>query len=625
MVGAKQKVATATRTKSGGPSSSTQASRQDHTMMDKDYTSSDEEMDEEDDIPEKDDVEERLEKLLFGDDEGFQAALKSHGHQGSTDLVLASDQEDGEGDEENEQDMDDVADADLFFLDSGVPELQDAINQPDTMALELKGETSVVTQPTVWNDSDDERVSISLAGHSRLRKLRVAESEDVVNGTEYIRRLRTQYLRLHPTPDWANMELRKKRKTRKTNHGSSGSEVSSSEGEMDTDDDDEDISVKPLAKLLQGAGDLIKGSEESASGKRVKLRQEVIDIRRLKDVGGVQPSSIDSLSFHPHHSLLLSSGPASTVWLHHISPSAPTPSNLLTSLQIRKTPLYTSAFAAPSGNKIYASGRRRYFHVWDLESGRIEKINPTADRKEEQKSMERFKLSPCGRYIGLIGSARKGGGMINILDSTTAQWIAQARVDGLGGVADFAWWADGNGMVIASKNGEISEFDMRLRRVICRWTDAGAVGTTVIALGGSSGRPQLGGDRWVAVGSFSGIVNIYDRKPWQGAAAQAEQSKKHNIEDAIPSNPTPVRALEQLTTSITQIVFAPDGQFMVMASKWKRDALRLVHLPSCTVYRNWPTSNTPFGRITAVAISPQSNLLAVANEQGKIRLWEING
>ncbi|KAL3709842.1 U3 snoRNP protein [Talaromyces marneffei ATCC 18224] len=575
MVGAKQKVATATRTKSGGPSSSTQASRQDHTMMDKDYTSSDEEMDEEDDIPEKDDVEERLEKLLFGDDEGFQAALKSHGHQGSTDLVLASDQEDGEGDEENEQDMDDVADADLFFLDSGVPELQDAINQPDTMALELKGETSVVTQPTVWNDSDDERVSISLAGHSRLRKLRVAESEDVVNGTEYIRRLRTQYLRLHPTPDWANMELRKKRKTRKTNHGSSGSEVSSSEGEMDTDDDDEDISVKPLAKLLQGAGDLIKGSEESASGKRVKLRQEVIDIRRLKDVGGVQPSSIDSLSFHPHHSLLLSSGPASTVWLHHISPSAPTPSNLLTSLQIRKTPLYTSAFAAPSGNKIYASGRRRYFHVWDLESGRIEKINPTADRKEEQKSMERFKLSPCGRYIGLIGSARKGGGMINILDSTTAQWIAQARVDGLGGVADFAWWADGNGMVIASKNGEISEFDMRLRRVICRWTDAGAVGTTVIALGGSSGRPQLGGDRWVAVGSFSGIVNIYDRKPWQGAAAQAEQSKKHNIEDAIPSNPTPVRALEQLTTSITQIVFAPDGQFMVMASKWKRDALRL--------------------------------------------------
>lgn len=158
------------------------------------------------------------------------------------------------------------------------------------MALELKGESGVVIQPAVWNDSDDERMAISLAGHSRLRKLRTNESEDVVNGTEYIRRLRTQYLRLHPTPDWANSELRKKRKTRRTSHGSSGSEISGSEGEMDTDDD-EDISVKPLAKLLQGAGDLIKGSEEGATGKRVKLRQEVIDIRRLKDVGGVQPVS----------------------------------------------------------------------------------------------------------------------------------------------------------------------------------------------------------------------------------------------------------------------------------------------------------------------------------------------
>lgn len=158
------------------------------------------------------------------------------------------------------------------------------------MALESKGESGTVTQPAVWNDSDDERMAISLAGHSRLRKLRTTESEDVVNGTEYIRRLRTQYLRLHPTPDWANTELRKKRKSRRTSHGSSGSEVSSGEGEMDTDDD-EDVSIKPLAKLLQGAGDLIKGSEESASGKRVKLRQEVIDIRRLKDVGGVQPVS----------------------------------------------------------------------------------------------------------------------------------------------------------------------------------------------------------------------------------------------------------------------------------------------------------------------------------------------
>ena len=86
-------------------------------MADNDYTSSDDDMNDEDEIPEKDDVEARLEKLLFGDDDGFQAALKSHGqHHGSNDLILASDQEEGDAeDDEGERDMDDVADADVGF------------------------------------------------------------------------------------------------------------------------------------------------------------------------------------------------------------------------------------------------------------------------------------------------------------------------------------------------------------------------------------------------------------------------------------------------------------------------------------------------------------------------------
>ncbi|KAH8704739.1 WD40-repeat-containing domain protein [Talaromyces proteolyticus] len=580
-----------------------------------------------DDVLEKDEVEQKLEKLLFGDEEGFQAGLKSHGGQQTMDLVMRSDGEGEDGDavEEDKENLENVADDDLFFFDSGAAEGPGVlISQPETPhSDEDRDELDHTYEPAIWADSDDERMAVSLAGHQRLRKLRITESEDIVSGTDYIRRLRRQYVRLHPTPDWATQDPNKKRRKRASSLDSQES-VSSGVDEMDTDGETE-LSVQPLAKLLQGASDLIRGSEDNKNGERPKLRQEVIGIERLKDVGGVQPSAIDSLTFHPHHPLLLSSGPASTLWLHHISPNAPSPNTLLTSLQLRKTPIYTSAFAPPTGNRIYAASRRRYYHVWDLDSGKIEKINAPADRKEEQKSMEKFRLSPCGRYVGFVGTGSTGGGMINVYDATTAQWIAQVRVDGRGGVADFAWWQDGNGMVVASTNGEVSEWDIRLRRVVARWTDAGAIGTTIIALGGQSGRPQLGGDRWVAIGSTSGIVNVYDRKPWQGVARDAEQSKKMDIQDAIPSNPTPVRALDQLVTGISSLVFAPDGQFMVMASRFKRDALRIVHLPSCTVYRNWPTSNTPLGRISSVAISPQSNYLAVANQQGKIRLWEIYG
>ncbi|KAJ5102828.1 hypothetical protein N7532_003357 [Penicillium argentinense] len=582
-----------------------------------DETSSDEE-----DVPEKDEAERKLESMLFGDDEGFMGAVKRQQERADAmQLTLHTDSESegaDEGDEaasDDEGDLDNMADSDLFFLDSGSgPVSTDIVPSPETPSDEDDEEDSA---PAVWYDSDDERLAVSLASKAKLRKLRTTESEDVISGKEYIRRLRTQFQHMHPTPEWANPELAAKR--RKMDSDDSDAE---SGDEMESDED-EQLSMQPLAKLLQNASDLTRIDDNTRSGGKRKLRQEVLDIQRLKDVGKTQPSSVDSLTFHPHYPLLLSSGPASTLFLHHISPSAASANPLLTSLHIRRTPLHTSSFAPPSGNKIFASGRRRYFHIWDLDSGKVDKVNSASN---EQKSMEDFKISPCGRYIGFIGSSRKGGGLINVLDSGTAQWIAQVRVDGRGGVADFAWWSDGEGMTVASKNGEVSEWDGKARRVIARWLDAGAVGTTVLSLGGRSGRTQLGGDRWVAIGSSSGVVNVYDRRDWAAAYANASTSKfKDAAHSGIPRNPEPVRALDQLTTPISHLVFAPDGQMLVMASRWKRDALRLVHLPTCTVYRNWPTSNTPLGRISSVAISPNSEQLAVGNEQGRVRLWEIRG
>jgi U3 small nucleolar RNA-associated protein 18 len=580
-------------------------------------------------VPGKDETEIRLEKLLFGDDEGFHEALRSYGEREIMDLSLENHDSGSERDQKEggEQQVEHYADADLFYLDSGAVETSgDLVPLPETASdkAEELDEFGQSIEPAVWHDSDDHRLTISLASHDRLRKLRVTEAEDLVNGRQYIRRLRRQYQLLHPTPGWANTALSAKRRKKARDTGGSESDESFSGVEMDEMDtgDETEISTQPLAKLLQGASELLRRDDSDQKGAKRKLRQGALDIQRLKDVGGNQPSSIDSLSFHPHYPLLLSSGPASTLFLHHVSPHSPLPNPLLTSLHIRRTPIHTSAFAPPTGNRIFASGRRRYFHIWDLDTGKVEKVKGTADRKEEQKSMERFELSPCGRYVGLVGTARKGGGLINVLDAHTAQWIAQVRVDGRGGVADFAWWGDGEGMCVVSKNGEVSEWDGRMRRVVARWMDEGAVGTTVLSLGGRSGRTQLGGDRWIAVGSSSGIANVYDRRPWAAAVAESRSD-----EDAspIPHNPKPTRAFDQLTTPISHLQFSMDGQLMVMASRWKRDALRLIHLPSCTVYHNWPTSNTPLGRISAVAISARSDMLAVANEQGRIRMWEIHG
>ncbi|KLJ09776.1 hypothetical protein EMPG_14809 [Blastomyces silverae] len=582
----------------------------------------------------KDETEEKLERLLFGDAAGFHDALREHEVEGMELVPRDSGSEDGEGGgEEEEGGLEHVDDADLFFLDSGTAGAD--VEFPIVQG--ASDDQRENEPPAAWEDSDDERITVSLAGNNRLRKLRLTEEDDVVTGSEYMRRLRKQFERLHPAPDWANpsnIAGGRSAKRRKTGATQSDDESVLGSDHMDTDEEEE-MSLQPLARLLQNAGNLTKGENNTKSVGKRKLRQEVLDIQRMKDVGKGQPSTIESLTFHPHYPLLLSSGPASTLFLHHISPKSVSPNPLLTSLHVRHTPIHTSSFSSPTGNQIYFSGRRRYFHIWDLDTGKVEKVNGPADRKEEQKSMERFKLSPCGRWMGFVGSARKGGGIVTILSTTTLQWVSQVRVDSHNGVADFAWWSDGEGMCVVGKNGEVSEWDVRQKRIVARWVDEGAVGATVISLGGKSGRTQLGGDRWVAVGSSSGIVNIYDRRPWAAAAAEIEKKSKGKKIDGeldhgdgqcgIPHNPKPTRMLDQLTTPTSHLVFSADGQLLVMASRWKKDALRLIHLPSCTVYKNWPTSNTPFGRISAVAIAPTSDMLAVANEQGKIRLWEIHG
>ena len=89
-------------------------------------------------------------------------------------------------------------------------------------------------------------------------------------------------------------------------------------------------------------------------------------------------------------------------------------------------------------------------------------------------------------------------------------------------------------------------------------------------------------------------------------------------------NPKPVATLDQLTTTISSLQFSPDGQILCMASRAVKDALRLVHLPTFSVFKNWPTSGTPLGKVTSVAFSPRGEMLAVGNEQGKVRLWKLN-
>lgn len=572
---------------------------------------------------EKDATETELERLVFGNRGAFRAELRKK-----------FDAEDEDEDEDGIKGLDGLDDAALFFTDI-LGENGDVGAAAATAAAADDDDHDGTLQsrlPAAWEDSDDDRTRVSLQAVPKLRKLRKTEAEDVVSGRDYTRRLRKQFELLNPAPEWARTAMQQQQPARKKRRLSDDDD---DDNDDDTDDDD-DLSAdlpaaRPLSALLQNADSLTRTSNLVPGTKKRKIRPEVIDIQRTKDIPGVQPSAITSLSFHPTLPLLLSSGPSSTLYLHHLcsSPPAPLPNPLLTSLHVRGSELTTTAFH-PTDSRIFLSARRRYFHIWNLQTGKLEKISRVYGQQHEQKSMERFKLSPDGKFMALLGSAKKGGGVINILDAQTLQWTTQIRIESRGGIAEFAWWRDAAGLCIAGKSGEITEWDCSSQRIIARWQDEGAVGTTTLALGGRhelGKKSPIGTDRWIAVGSSSGIVNIYDRRAWLSSPSSAATTT-HTI---IPANPRPTKTLEHLTTPTSHLVFSPDGQILAMASQWKRDALRLVHLPSCTVFRNWPTSSTPLGRITGIAFADGGAIeggdshcvLAVANEQGKIRVWEI--
>lgn len=147
-----------------------------------------------------------------------------------------------------------------------------------------------------WVDSDDERVVVSLVSNPRLRKLRISESEDLVNGKEYSKRLRRQFERLYPVPDWANSSAAKtnaSKKRRKSSTASESSEANASVDDMSVGSDD--LSTQPLAKLLQNTDSLTQLISTGSDVSR-KLRPEVIDIHRTKDVGPAQPVGLLSSS-----------------------------------------------------------------------------------------------------------------------------------------------------------------------------------------------------------------------------------------------------------------------------------------------------------------------------------------
>ncbi|VEU20072.1 DEKNAAC100356 [Brettanomyces naardenensis] len=581
------------------------------------------------DIPEATEEERYLEKLVFGDQKGFESNLRQvdrlydeeeeKQEEGEKLLTYDSDSDDeylsklhnqeecadsvGGSESEGEDELAKLNDDELFIVDESDDEEKmdvdsESESRENAETLESgSGSDSTSTDVDAWEDSEDEQIEVHIMSSDKLRKLRRTEEEDHLTGKRYIARLRAQFERIYPRPAWADEY---ETKTQEIEDGVEKETEAQTFDSVGTKSRSTVVSASsnPLIDFLR-TNQTYKFEDKNLN----LLPPERIDIVRLTDGNAKKPSksAVQSISFHQSHPLLLTGGYDRTLRVFHIDGKN---NNLVTSLHLRNSPIQNACFnvSANDSTEIFAGGRRRYMYKWNVTSGTVEKINRLYGHESTQKSFENFKLSPDGKYIGLMGNS----GWINLLLAKTGQWVRGFKIEGTLVDFDFSHTTkpdSGSGssssafLVVINSGGEIWEFDVATGDILSRWTDNSGVGVTKIRIGGYNDN-----NRWLAVGSNTGIVNIYDRM------------KENKL----------IGTVENLITTISSLEFNKDGQLLCIASRDKRDALRLVHIPSCRVYKNWPTSGTPLGKVTSVSFSPDSGILATGNEAGKVRLWKLN-
>ncbi|KAG0136481.1 hypothetical protein HOY82DRAFT_624852 [Tuber indicum] len=126
------------------------------------------------------------------------------------------------------------------------------------------------------------------------------------------------------------------------------------------------------------------------------------------------------------------------------------------------------------------------------------KVTRIYGHAEVQRSVETFHISPERKFMALAASHS----FVNILNSTTYQWVCAAKIADR--VADISWWGDNRGLTMGNKAGGIWGYGNSTcsrKKVVARRNDKGGHVTTVLKNSGTT---------WIAIGSQSRIVNVYD-------------------------------------------------------------------------------------------------------------------
>lgn len=482
-----------------------------------------------------------------------------------------------------------------------------------------------------WVDAADKDVTVQVASAPRLRKLRQSKGQTELTGADYEAALRRQHCVLHPRTTWA-MSAKQQWQSKKA--GAAAADASAID---EFEEPDEETAEK---LLMSGSGLLLGGG--AAGGRGGLLAPGALELSRLRDANGASPSDavVQALQFHPNGQLMLTAGFDKRLKLFQVDGLR---NPLVQSLFLQDCPIHTAAFAA-GGSKVVAAGRRPFYYIADLHTAQLERVvtppsihhqgqrqgssapqqkhknggkkggsSGAAGGRTGMKSCEAFAASsdPARPLLAFLGD----GGHIGLVSLGSRRPVGSLKMNGSARAAVFS--SDGNTLVTAGGDGVLYTWDLRSQRCLQQQRDEGAIDCTSLALSADSS--------YLATGGSSGVVNVYRRPAGLLSPVNFDDADVADAGFGVqPAAPAPLKALMNLTTSIDSLSFSHDSQMLLMGSRMKKDALRVVHLPSLTVFANWPTGRSPLQYVHCAAFSPHSGFLGVGNAKGRALLYRLH-
>ena len=302
-----------------------------------------------------------------------------------------------------------------------------------------------------------------------------------------------------------------------------------------------------------------------------------------------RPRTVTALEFHPSSQVaLVGGGGRAALSLVQVD-GADNP--LVQDVPLQGFRVQCAHFTRDGGQLVAGSERSAHLLCYDMLAGRVLRVE--AGRRLGLRGVPQLTVSPDGRWLAVPGSR---AGAVHLLAAKSHEWVDTLQASGR--VTALAFTPDGSRLFTHTDEGYVYEWDMAARACCHRFVDEGCLSGTALACAPDG--------RLLACGSSSGVVNVYE--------TATARRKEH---------PAPVKVLDHLTTSCDQLRFNATAELLAMASSQKEHAVKLVHVPSMTVFSNFPGWSTAVHEPHCLDLSLSSGYLTIGNNKGRALLYRL--